>query len=252
MIKQFVRKRIKISWGFFNSHIRKIRKNYKDIEWWDNKFYTEGVSDRKTISSQKSLFSALYHYNSVEMIILNYFFDKKVSLEGSCFLDIGSGSGHWIDFYRSLGSSKAVGVDVSRSSVNFLKEKYMGSSDVKIYNGRISEISEQLDERFNIVNAIGVMFHIVDDNDWEKTIKSVANLLKDGGLFIVGGHFGLLDKLNVQVDKNGQVNKRLRSKGNWKKTLNKAGFSKISFYSNNAYLRINDPLPENNIMVAEK
>lgn len=238
MIKQFFKKKVKISWGIYNSYVRKGGKNYNAIEWWDNRFYTNGISDRKTISPQKSSLSARYHYNSVEMQILKHLYNKVTSINQSRVLDLGSGSGHWIDFFRSLGSSKTVGIDVSLSAVDFLKNKYRGNSDVVIHYGKVSEILDKLNEVFDLVNAIGIMFHIVDDSEWTNTIISVAKALRKDGLFIVGGHFGYLDGLNVQVDQDGQVNKRLRSKRHWKKKLRQAGFSDIYFYSNNAYFGI--------------
>ena len=252
MIKQYLRKKVKISWGIFNSYIRKGGNNYNAIEWWDKRFYTDGVSDRKTMDPQKSPYSARYHYNSVEMQILKHLYNKNTSINQSRVLDIGSGSGHWIDFFRSLGSSKTIGIDVSLSSVDFLKNKYRNNSNVTIHHGKVSEILEKLNTKFDIAIAIGIMFHIVDDSEWTNTIHAVAKSLRKDGLFIVGGHFGYLDGLNVQIDENGQFNKRLRSKRHWKKELRQVGFSDIYCYSNNAYLWIKDPLPENNILIARK
>ncbi len=95
------------------------------------------------------------------------------------------------------------------------------------------------------------MFHIVDDSEWERTIHAIGNVLTPGGLAIVSGHFGLLDGLNVQIDK-GRTNKRLRSKRRWTRVLRKAGFADIKLYKNNAHLWIKDSIPENNILVATK
>jgi len=251
MIKQFLKKRVKICKGVFNTYIRKRGQNYRDTEWYDNYFYIKGISDRQTISPKKSLLSAKYHYNSVEMQILKYLYNNKIQLEDMNVLDIGSGSGHWIDFYKTIGVYKIVGIDVSISSVNYLKEKYSENVNVDIHHGKAYEILNELDEKYNLINAIGVMFHIVDDSEWINTINAIAKVLRKNGLFIVGGHFGLLNGLNVQIF-DDQINKRLRSKKNWINILKKAGFRHIYFYKNYAYLYINDTLPENNILIATK
>lgn len=44
--------------------------------------------------------------------------------------------------------------------------------------------------QFDVVNAIGVIFHIVDDAKWENAIKNLFSLLKPEGILIVGGDFG--------------------------------------------------------------
>lgn len=251
MIKQFLKKRVKITYGVLNTYIRKKGRNYRDTEWYDDCFYIKGISDRQTISPEKNLLSAKYHYNSVEMQILKYLYNNKIQLKPMEVLDIGSGAGHWIDFYKALGAHRIVGIDVSLSSVNYLKEKYSENVNVVIHHGKAFEILNKLDEIFNLINAIGVMFHIVDDSEWINTINAIAKVLRKNGLFIIGGHFGLLNGLNVQIN-NGQINKRLRSKKNWINILRKAGFTHINFYMNYAYLYINDTLPENNILIATK
>lgn len=252
MVEQFLRKHAKVARGAWNTYVRRRGQIYDSREWWDESFYTEGVSDRQTISQKKNQISARYHYTSVELQILKHIFNYDIEIEGSTVLDIGSGAGHWIDFYKSLGSSKTIALDVSLEAVNYLKAKYDGRLDVTIRHGKASDLIAEFDWRFNIVNAIGVMFHVVDDSEWTDTVQKIAGVMKQNGLLVVGGHFGLFDGLNVQIDRNGIVNKRLRSKRRWNTVLRKAGFKNTWIYRNSAYLWINDPLPENHILVATK
>jgi len=241
MIKQYLYKKSKLLFGLVNSYIIKASTNYNASEWWDRFFYTDGVGDNQTISTAKSILSSKYHYCSVELIILRHLHNKGWGTERLSVIDIGSGAGHWIDFYRQLGA-KVTGMDVSeKCAENNIDIKHGSALDILPEKGML-----------HIVNAIGVMFHIVDDEEWGDTIKEVSNTLLPGGLFIVGGHFGLLNGLNVQIDQYNQVNKRLRSKKKWIKTLRQAGFSNIHLYHNKSYLKINDTMPENNILIATK
>lgn len=252
MIKQLLWKKKKLSYGVLNTYILNKGQKYNDTEWWDSSFYTGGISDRQTISQNKSLMTARYHYASMQLLILRHLRNKGTFVGEPEILDVGSGSGQWIDFYDSLDAGSITGMDVSLSSFNYLKNKYSGDHNIKIYHGKALEAINKLTNTYHIVNAIGVMFHIVDDTEWKDTISAIGNILKEGGLFIVGGHFGFLDGLNVQIDKNGNINKRLRSKRRWIHTLRKSGFTKIEIYRNNAYLWINDTLPENNVLIATK
>ena len=251
MIKQYLLKRKKIALGILNTHIRKKGKIYDDSNWWDTSFYLEGVTDRQTISKNKSIITSNYHYASVEMQILKHFQNNNIYTKGSNILDLGSGSGHWINFYKNLGVGSIKGIDVSNKSFKYLVQKQSGDTNVEIHRGKALEVIRNLDGPFDIVNAVGVMFHIVDDTEWKNTIVSIANALKNDGLFIIGGHFGFLDGLNVQIDKNG-INKRLRSKKRWVNNLKASSFRRIKIYRNNAYLWINDTLPENNVLIATK
>jgi len=252
MIKWWLKKQKKISKGIYFTYLKSRGKKYNDKEFWDNSFYTGGISDSQTINPKKNPISSKYHYTSVELLLLRTFFNKKIHTNNSIMLDIGSGAGHWIDFYSSIGINQIIGVDVSKSSIEYLGNKYKNRSDVSLYQGKAIECIVRLNKKMNFVNAIGVMFHIVDDSEWQETIEKISNLLLKDGVFIVGGHFGIINNLNVQFDKYDYINKRLRSKANWKRTLKKAGFSSVKFIKNPAYLSINDSLPENNILIAIK
>lgn len=96
------------------------------------------------------------------------------------------------------------------------------------------------------------MFHIVDDEEWTATLAAVASKLKSGGSFVIGGHFGLFDGVNVQIDPDGHINKRLRSRRHRIRALRALGFSTFRYYRNRAYLWIPDSLPESNILVASR
>lgn len=251
MIKQWLQKRAKVAFGLLNSIINR-GNNYDSLKWWDTAFYVNGISDRQTIAPRKSSFTAKYHYASVEMQILKHLQNNSVDMDQGAVLDIGSGSGHWIDFYNEFEPHQITGMDVSVSSFNYLKNKYSENTYIDIHQGKAIEVINQLEGSYNLVNAIGVMFHIVDDLEWQNTIQAVGDILKKDGLFVVGGHFGLLNGLNVQIDNDDNINKRLRSKTRWVNTLRNAGFTNIKMYKNNAYLYINDVLPENNVIIAKK
>lgn len=211
------------------------------VDWWDRAFYQGEITDRATIYWRRGLVQTALHYASVETIILPALQRQRMDR----IIDIGSGAGHWLKFYQGLGS-EAVGCEVSTKCVDHLR-----SSGYTVEHGAAAEVLPMLGHA-DVVNAIGVMFHIVDDAEWERTIHLVGAALKPGGLFVVGGHFGWLDGVNVQVGEDGTVNKRLRSARRWRKVLKGAGFSTVRIVRNRAYLRSTEPLPENNILFAYK
>ena len=136
------------------------------------------------------------------------------------------------------------------NSTTYLKKKYAGAANIEIYNMLANEFLDSSNSCYDVVNAIGVMFHIVDDYEWEQTISSISERIKDGGMLVVGGFFGSINNVNVQTDAELKVNKRLRSKSRWIQVLKAAGFSNIVVMRNNSFKYISDTLPENNILVA--
>jgi SAM-dependent methyltransferase len=252
MLRQFVHRNARIVRGIRNSRFRGRAAPYDDRKWWDETFYADGVSDRQTLSVKKSLVAAKYHYCSVELRILRHLSGFGIDVSGSAVLELGAGAGHWIDFYRSLGSGCTIALDVSRLSVEYLRAKYAANPDVTIVHGNAPSAIAGLVESFDIVNAIGVMFHIVDDSEWLETIRICARLLSPKGILVTTGNFGFVDGVNVQVDRHNCVNKRLRSKRRWKRALESAGFTDVRIYRNYAYLWIREVLPENHVLIATK
>jgi len=252
VLRQFKMKQMKLLRGIYRTMFRGHRKAYSADSWWDDAFFTKGVSARQTISPDKDILSSTYHYNSVELLILRHLYNNNRQVAGARVFDLGSGSGHWLDFYRDLGAAHCAGVDVSRKSCEYMTKKYASRDNVMIHQGKLHDILGKAEGRFNIINAVGIMFHLVDDQEWLDTLTQTARILEPGGLLVVGGHFGFLNNINVQFDSADSVNKRLRSARHWKRRLKKLGFGNISIYRNRSYLFIEDTVPENNILIAEK
>ncbi len=251
MIKQIVWRKTKVLKGFVRKHLRRSGEPYDPAPWFD-RFYGPGVSDRQTIASDKDVTSAQYHYASVELLITRHLFNHNISLQGTSIFDIGSGAGHWINFYKTLGAKRCAGIDISGNAAEFLRAKYRNDSSVQIDKGQFQDFLEETTEEYDVINAIGVMFHVVDDAEWTRGLAAIANSLRDGGHLIVGENFGLLNNVDLQFDSENRFNKRLRSQSVWTKSLKSLGFRECIYYRNNAYLFINDTQPENNILIATK
>ena len=252
MLFQYLLKRTKVFRGLYRTYLARQIAPYEPSTWWDDRFYVSGVSDRQTISAGKNPLSAAYHYASVELIVCRHLRNSDWDIRDRIVCDLGSGAGHWLEFYLSLGVRHCTGIDVSSNAVDFLRNQFKNHRGVSIKHGRLRDVLSELEATFDLINAIGVMFHLVDDEEWEETIHHVGKSLLPGGLFVAGGHFGLFDRVNVQFDQDGAVNKRLRSRRRWKRALAAEGFGRVKVYGNRAYLWINDSLPENNVLVARK
>lgn len=251
-LKSFLRRRKKILRGLLATRFRGQTQPYAAESWWDEGFYTDGVSDRQTIGPAKNAHTAAYHYASVELLILRQLCRLEWNATGTEVCDFGSGSGHWIDFYLRLGAARCAGIDISTKACEFLRRRFAAHPGVTIHQHTPRGLLTGSAGTFHLVNAIGFMFHLVDDAEWAATVAAAGCALKPGGLFIVSGHFGWLNHVNVQVGRDGLVNKRLRSHACWRRTLRQAGLEEVGFHRNPAYLFIRDSLPENNLLVARK
>ena len=240
---------------------------YDARRFFDSYYETgpSGVDDRLTVSRDWDTLTTRYHYNSTENAILEYFLDHGVSEPGNV-LDVGSGSGHWVDFYLELfQTTRVTALDLSAVSVAALGKRYAGETRVRVVEADIAAENFHFEGTYNIINAVGVMFHIVEDKPWEKAIRNLAELLEPGGRLIVGGQFGWItrnvqfhttdsfsswEELNAGSSRVALVNKRIRSLRRWKHAARQAGLNVEAMVRNRKARHI--ATPENNILVLRK
>lgn len=143
-----------------------------------------GIDDVATISPRGNPLKAHYHYNTVENAIVEWALQAPFP-DRPAVLDVGSGAGHWIDFYRSVfGARRVVAIEHAAPAADALRSRYAGESDVSVEEVDVSGDLE-LGERFDIVNAVDVLFHVVDDGRWRRAVANLGRQLAPGGLLVV-------------------------------------------------------------------
>lgn len=223
---------------------------------------TGDLSDAATIAAGKSPLESKYHYNAVENSIIECL-ARRALPRPLTVLDIGTGAGHWIDFYSEVfRAERIVGVEISSPAAGVLREKYHADG-VEIVEGDVSLPDFELGERFGIVNAVGVMFHIIDDERWTTAVRNLTKHLQPDGVLVVGGQFGLVTQ-NVQFHRTDSfrsweefrgaagggatlVNKRIRSLRRWRECARAAGLEIECLKRTRGDRDIQTP--ENNILV---
>ena len=102
--------------------------------------------------------------------------------------DIGSGVGSIIALWKSMGARSITGSDFAPSAVEVLRRKF---PDYEHYQLDIGvELPSGIGrERFDMVSAIDVLYHIVDDVPYAQAFANVAQMLKAGGYFVFSENF---------------------------------------------------------------
>ena len=102
-------------------------------------------------------------------------------------LDIGSGTGFYVERWKDLGVSNLTGIDLTSVAVERLKKEY---PEYSFYELDISsEFPAGTPSTFDLVSALDVLFHIVNDDLFERAIANIYNLCKRGGYFLLSDNF---------------------------------------------------------------
>ena len=102
-------------------------------------------------------------------------------------LDVGAGSGYYVDFWRALGVLSLVGVDLSQEGVEQLAAKY---PEYHFLCADVTgpSISAAIDSRFSVITVFDVIYHITDDDAAQRALNSISGLLERDGHLLVFDH----------------------------------------------------------------
>lgn len=102
---------------------------------------------------------------------------------GRRVLDVGCGSGFFTAYYLARNAN-VTGVDIAPTSIERLSERHPGARFI------LADVSEVvLDQRYDLVNAFDVLYHITAEDRWERGLANLARAVEPGGLLLVTDTF---------------------------------------------------------------
>jgi SAM-dependent methyltransferase len=109
----------------------------------------------------------------------------RLDLSTLSILDLGSGTGFYIEQWNRLGAKSVTGVDITTVAVNNLRKRFPANAFVR------ADIAEgfHAKETHDVISAFDVLFHIVDDERFRAAIENIYKALRPGGLFIFSDNF---------------------------------------------------------------
>jgi len=136
---------------------------------------------------------------------------RRASLDvrGADVLDFGCGTGHFEDLWERLGAGATAGIDVVPETIERLRRAYPGR---RYLCADLSSESADLAlfGRPDLITALDVLYHIVDDDRLLAVLRKLVDLLPSGG------HFLFTDALREQET---SPHVRFRSFNQWMQIL---------------------------------
>jgi SAM-dependent methyltransferase len=103
-------------------------------------------------------------------------------------LDVGSGTGVWIDFWRQRGATEIVGLDLTDTAVARLRVRYPQHQFLQC---DVGDAHAALPGPMDIVSAMSVLLHITDEARFAQAMRNLMNSVR------AGGHLVLVEPLVV-------------------------------------------------------
>lgn len=129
-------------------------------------------------------------------------------------LDVGSGTGFYLDRWHELGVTQVEGSDLARVAVERLVRARPGTP---IHQIDLTGASDALPEDpYDAVSAMDMLFHILDAEAYERAIANLARLVRPGGHLVMSENL-MADRVEegpYQVSRTeGEIIRLLRSNG---------------------------------------
>jgi len=115
--------------------------------------------------------------------------EAGVGLAGRTVLDVGCGTGFFTAYYLE-GGARVTGLDIAPVAVERLRLRHPEARFL------LADVSEaEIAERFDVVNAFDVLYHITDDGRWERAVRHIAAAVAPGGVLLATDTFAALGGL---------------------------------------------------------
>jgi predicted TPR repeat methyltransferase len=110
-----------------------------------------------------------------------------VQLDRLAVLDVGCGTGFYLEQWQSLGVKSLAGLDISDWAVAQVAQAYPNGTFYRVDIGAFA--SPLPAERFDVISAIDILVHIVDDAAYLRALKNIHHALRTGGYLLYSDSF---------------------------------------------------------------
>src|SRR5262249_19488384 len=100
----------------------------------------------------------------------------------------GSGAGFYVDCWRELGATRIAASDIADVAVRRLRDANPGLQ-VERFDLREAPPECLTGRRFGAISAMEVVFHLLDDGEYEQAFATLSELLEPGGVLVFSENF---------------------------------------------------------------
>lgn len=137
---------------------------YDPDEYWKRLHRRSGLSavgqSGQPVSMNRWLYATLAR--EVECVV------AASDVRPDSVLDVGAGTGFWMEFWQHRGATKVHGVDFQPAAVDVINERFPGST-------RVLDIGAASPGAvYDLVSVMNVLLHITDDARFDQALRHVA------------------------------------------------------------------------------
>jgi len=124
---------------------------------------------------------------------------NKWPVRGKNVLDVGCGTGYFIDYWLAREAASVTGIDIAEISITRLRERFPQATF------RLADLSDpgfSPEGTYDYITVFDVLFHIIDDTKFENAVANLARCCKPGSKVFITDLFGKDTFAGVQHCRN--------------------------------------------------
>ncbi len=125
-------------------------------------------------------------YRARRRIIKYIIYRYKLPVKAGRILDIGCGTGFYVQLWKHYGAKNITGIDITAKSTTELSKIYPEYSFKK---ADITSLSLFHNTQYDIITAFDVLFHIVDEGGFKQAIRNISAMAKTGAYILITDNF---------------------------------------------------------------
>lgn len=96
--------------------------------------------------------------------------ELRINFQNKDILDVGCGTGFWVNYYSRKNVASITGIDITRASVTLLEERYPEYRFIQC------DVSTDIGfrERSDIINIFDVLYHVTNRPAFESSISNIS------------------------------------------------------------------------------
>ena len=175
---------------------------YENDQYWNQRLQREFSLSGVGHSGVGLAFNG-WAYRVRRAVLLRALRQQGLKIAGARILELGFGTGYYLDLWKKLGAAHVTGFDITEIAVQAAREKFgaAGWRFAKADIGAPLPLGEAAGT-FDLVTAFDVLFHLVEEQNWNGALDNLAAALKPGG------HALLFDKYQSVENAIGHVRRR--------------------------------------------
>ncbi len=112
-----------------------------------------------------------------------------IDVAGARVLDVGTGTGFYLDRWQELGARDVRGADFSQTACDRLRTRYPNTPIEVLDLTEIDDAQFQALGQFDLISVMDVLYHLVDDAAYARAFANLDRLLAPSGRIIFTENF---------------------------------------------------------------